>query len=258
MRIILLILMHFFIDWTLDISLLLLCGYAQYLLWCLWTWNELNDIFWWNRWSIWYWLSGGGSFYILTMLCFMQVDVSCNLVPQETCSYQLVSVVEHFGKAGSGHYTVYRSVRVEFSEDVSDDYLNQTPMRWFCISDSQVHAVSVEGVLSSEASLLFYERIPRNWKNSFILFWEVLGSQDALVDMFWITGAYVCGVLTHHKWYKEVLRLFQIAKQAFGEANYNERKLTTWNGYSVVFLYSANQFCSLFVVTPIKFFLGTK
>ncbi|KAG5000214.1 hypothetical protein AAZX31_08G143000 [Glycine max] len=91
-----------------------------------------------------------------------QVDVSCNLVPQETCSYQLVSVVEHFGKAGSGHYTVYRSVRVEFSEDVSDDYLNQTPMRWFCISDSQVHAVSVEDVLSSEASLLFYERIPRN------------------------------------------------------------------------------------------------
>ncbi|KAL3020997.1 hypothetical protein AAZX31_05G174400 [Glycine max] len=91
-----------------------------------------------------------------------QVDVSCNLVPQETCLYQLVSVVEHFGKAGSGHYTVYRSVRVESSEDVSDDYLNQTPMRWFCISDSQVHAVSVEGVLSSEASLLFYERIPRN------------------------------------------------------------------------------------------------
>ncbi|KAG5136643.1 hypothetical protein JHK82_021374 [Glycine max] len=91
-----------------------------------------------------------------------QVDVSCNLVPQETCLYQLVSVVEHFGKAGSGHYTVYRSVRVEFSEDVSDDYLNQTPMRWFCISDSQVHAVSVEDVLSSEASLLFYERIPRN------------------------------------------------------------------------------------------------
>ncbi|KAH1051214.1 hypothetical protein GYH30_021244 [Glycine max] len=91
-----------------------------------------------------------------------QVDVSCNLVPQETCLYQLVSVVEHFGKAGSGHYTVYRSVRVEFSEDVSDDYLNQTPMRWFCISDSQVHGVSVEDVLSSEASLLFYERIPRN------------------------------------------------------------------------------------------------
>nr|KYP67809.1 Ubiquitin carboxyl-terminal hydrolase 27 [Cajanus cajan] len=91
-----------------------------------------------------------------------KVDVSCNLVSQETCLYQLVSVVEHFGKAGSGHYTVYRCARVESSEDVSDDYFNQTQMRWFCISDSQVHAVSVEDVLSSDASLLFYEKIPRN------------------------------------------------------------------------------------------------
>ncbi|ESW31785.1 hypothetical protein PHAVU_002G267600 [Phaseolus vulgaris] len=91
-----------------------------------------------------------------------KADASCDLVSQETCLYQLVSVVEHFGKAGSGHYTVYRSVRGKSSEDVCDDDLNQTPMHWFCISDSQVHAVSVEDVLSSEASLLFYERIPRN------------------------------------------------------------------------------------------------
>ncbi|KAJ1412913.1 Ubiquitin specific protease, conserved site [Sesbania bispinosa] len=90
-----------------------------------------------------------------------KVDVSGNLVSQETCLYQLVSVVEHFGRAGSGHYTVYRCVRVESSGDVSDDYLNQTPMRWFCVSDSQVHAVSEDEVLSAEASLLFYERIPK-------------------------------------------------------------------------------------------------
>ncbi|XP_047181554.1 ubiquitin carboxyl-terminal hydrolase 27 isoform X1 [Vigna umbellata] len=87
-----------------------------------------------------------------------KADASCDLVSQETCLYQLVSVVEHFGKAGSGHYTVYRSVRGKSSEDE----LNQTPMHWFCISDSQVRAVSVGDVLSSEASLLFYERIPRN------------------------------------------------------------------------------------------------
>ncbi|XP_014511633.1 ubiquitin carboxyl-terminal hydrolase 27 isoform X2 [Vigna radiata var. radiata] len=87
-----------------------------------------------------------------------KADASCDSVSQETCLYQLVSVVEHFGKAGSGHYTVYRSVRGKSSEDE----LNQTPMHWFCISDSQVRAVSVEDVLSSEASLLFYERIPRN------------------------------------------------------------------------------------------------
>ncbi|CAJ1937927.1 unnamed protein product [Sphenostylis stenocarpa] len=88
----------------------------------------------------------------------VKVNVSCDLVSQETYLYQLVSVVEHFGKAGSGHYTVYRSARVE-SSDISDE---QTPVHWFCISDSQVHTVSVEDVLSSEASLLFYERISRN------------------------------------------------------------------------------------------------
>ncbi|KAE9601297.1 putative ubiquitinyl hydrolase 1 [Lupinus albus] len=83
-----------------------------------------------------------------------KVNVSCSPNSNETCLYRLVSVVEHFGKAGSGHYTVYRCV--ESSEDVSD---NQTPLRWFCVSDSQVHTVSEEDVLSCEASMLFYERI---------------------------------------------------------------------------------------------------
>lgn len=92
----------------------------------------------------------------------MQVDVSCDLVSQETCLYRLVSVVEHFGRAGSGHYTVYRCVRVESPDVSGGDYFNQHSMRWFCVSDSQVHAVSVEDVLSTEASLLFYERIPKN------------------------------------------------------------------------------------------------
>ncbi|KAL2342962.1 hypothetical protein Fmac_004247 [Flemingia macrophylla] len=91
-----------------------------------------------------------------------KVDVSSNIVSQETCLYQLVSVVEHFGKAGSGHYTVYRCARAESSENISDDYFNQTQICWFCISDSQVHAVSVEDVISSDASLLFYERIASN------------------------------------------------------------------------------------------------
>lgn len=96
------------------------------------------------------------------ILCFMQVDDSCDLVSKEKCLYQLVSVVEHFGRAGGGHYTAYRCVRME-SSDVSGDYYNQQhSMRWFCISDSEVQAVSVEDVLSAEASLLFYERIPNN------------------------------------------------------------------------------------------------
>ncbi|CAJ2676917.1 unnamed protein product [Trifolium pratense] len=86
------------------------------------------------------------------------VDASCNSDSQDTCLYQLVSVVEHFGRAGGGHYTVYRCVRSE-SSDVSGD---QHSMSWFCVSDSQVHSVSVEDVLSAEASLLFYERIPNS------------------------------------------------------------------------------------------------
>lgn len=95
------------------------------------------------------------------VLCFMQVDVSCTSDSQDTCLYQLVSVVEHFGRAGGGHYTVYRCVRPE-SSDVSGDCINQNSMRWFGVSDSHVDAVSVEEVLSAEASLLFYERIPNN------------------------------------------------------------------------------------------------
>ncbi|KAL4330307.1 hypothetical protein AHAS_Ahas13G0387000 [Arachis hypogaea] len=91
-----------------------------------------------------------------------KVNISQSSVSQETCLYRLVSVVEHFGKAGSGHYTVYRCARAEYSGDVSDDSSNQTPMRWYCVSDSQVNAVSELDVLSSEASMLFYERIPTN------------------------------------------------------------------------------------------------
>ncbi|XP_015955951.1 ubiquitin carboxyl-terminal hydrolase 27 [Arachis duranensis] len=91
-----------------------------------------------------------------------KVNTSQSSVSQETCLYRLVSVVEHFGKAGSGHYTVYRCARAESSGDVSNDSSNQTPMRWYCVSDSQVNAVSELDVLSSEASMLFYERIPTN------------------------------------------------------------------------------------------------
>ncbi|GAU19679.1 hypothetical protein TSUD_78040 [Trifolium subterraneum] len=103
----------------------------------------------------------------------MQDDVSCNSDSQDTCLYQLVFVVEHFGRAGGGHYIVYRRVKSEPS-DVSGD---QHSMRWFCVSDSHVEAVLVEDVLSVEANLLFYERIPNNCKNDFslVLFWEVMG-----------------------------------------------------------------------------------
>ncbi|KAJ7956941.1 Ubiquitin carboxyl-terminal hydrolase 27, partial [Quillaja saponaria] len=88
-----------------------------------------------------------------------EVDLSCELVPEETRLYQLVSVVEHFGRAGSGHYTVYRCVTMEAPEEEPDDQLSPNNTRWFCISDSEVHPVSEAEVLAAEASMLFYEKI---------------------------------------------------------------------------------------------------
>lgn len=72
--------------------------------------------------------------------------------------YRLVSVVEHFGRAGSGHYTVYRGVttQMEVGNGVRE---TDPPLQWFRISDSEVHNASEEDVLDAEATLLFYERI---------------------------------------------------------------------------------------------------
>ncbi|KAL9245686.1 hypothetical protein vseg_019309 [Gypsophila vaccaria] len=80
-------------------------------------------------------------------------------VPSKTQLYRLVSVVEHFGRAGSGHYTVYRGVRAQIEEGDVDGGRNVLPLQWFRISDSDVHHASEEDVLGADASLLFYERI---------------------------------------------------------------------------------------------------
>ncbi|GLU13233.1 hypothetical protein SLE2022_298760 [Rubroshorea leprosula] len=88
-----------------------------------------------------------------------KVSLAHRLAPSETQLYRLVSVVEHFGRAGSGHYTVYRSAKV--NTDMEDSNANFEPdsLRWFCISDSEVYSVSDNDVLAADASLLFYERI---------------------------------------------------------------------------------------------------
>ncbi|XP_068664063.1 ubiquitin carboxyl-terminal hydrolase 27 isoform X1 [Aristolochia californica] len=87
-------------------------------------------------------------------------DFSCNTkVPQhqsldkKRCIYRLVSVVEHYGKAGSGHYAVYRSMKHETQST------NPGGFCWFYISDAEVSSVREEVVLGAEASLLFYEKI---------------------------------------------------------------------------------------------------
>ncbi|KAM4683860.1 ubiquitin carboxyl-terminal hydrolase 16 isoform 5-T6 [Amazona ochrocephala] len=82
--------------------------------------------------------------------------------------YSLYGVVEHSGTMRSGHYTAYAKMR-SMNNHLSDLVLRgQAPQaletepvkgQWFHISDTHVQAVSVSKVLSSQAYLLFYERL---------------------------------------------------------------------------------------------------
>nr|XP_043634312.1 ubiquitin carboxyl-terminal hydrolase 27 [Erigeron canadensis] len=84
-----------------------------------------------------------------------EVLESWNLTPNEHHTYKLVSVVEHFGNTGSGHYTVYRRViNTELDGTSESSHVN-----WVGVSDSKVYRVSEEDVLAAKASLLFYERV---------------------------------------------------------------------------------------------------
>ncbi|KAM6140596.1 ubiquitin carboxyl-terminal hydrolase 16 [Pterocles gutturalis] len=82
--------------------------------------------------------------------------------------YSLYGVVEHSGTMRSGHYTAYAKMR-SMNNHLSDLVLRgQSPQaletepvkgQWFHISDTRVQAVSTSKVLSSQAYLLFYERL---------------------------------------------------------------------------------------------------
>ncbi|XP_077237400.1 ubiquitin-specific protease 27 [Tasmannia lanceolata] len=73
--------------------------------------------------------------------------------------YRLVSVVEHYGRPGSGHYAVYRRVKAYSDAEDNVGQFKTAKSHWFYISDNEVSSVSEETVLGAEASLLFYERI---------------------------------------------------------------------------------------------------
>ncbi|XP_059349381.1 ubiquitin carboxyl-terminal hydrolase 16 isoform X3 [Ammospiza nelsoni] len=81
--------------------------------------------------------------------------------------YSLYGVVEHSGTMRSGHYTAYVKMRA-MNSHLSDLLLRgqsqaseTEPVKgqWFHISDTHVQPVSVSKVLSSQAYLLFYERL---------------------------------------------------------------------------------------------------
>ncbi|WOG93678.1 hypothetical protein DCAR_0312964 [Daucus carota subsp. sativus] len=93
----------------------------------------------------------------MTSLIPEQIQAPCGISENQLKAsagkyiYRLASVVQHFGRAGGGHYTVYR--RVTSNLENGDE-----GHQWFGISDSKVYIVSEEEVLAANASLLFYEK----------------------------------------------------------------------------------------------------
>ncbi|XP_019708575.1 ubiquitin carboxyl-terminal hydrolase 27 isoform X2 [Elaeis guineensis] len=82
----------------------------------------------------------------------------------EVCStksslYCLSSVVEHYGRTGSGHYAIYRRVASEAESGNSMRSIGTGDRQWLYISDHEASSVTEEAVFAAEASLLFYEKI---------------------------------------------------------------------------------------------------
>ncbi|XP_048121050.1 ubiquitin carboxyl-terminal hydrolase 16 [Alosa alosa] len=78
--------------------------------------------------------------------------------------YNLYGIVEHSGTMRSGHYTAYVKARPHCQNMASNGLATQgngEPPKgsWFHISDSSVQPVTEAKVQSSQAYLLFYERI---------------------------------------------------------------------------------------------------
>ncbi|KAM9671208.1 ubiquitin carboxyl-terminal hydrolase 16 isoform 4-T4 [Dama dama] len=96
--------------------------------------------------------------------------LKCKNVAEEQTRvlYSLYGVVEHSGTMRSGHYTAYAKTRTAntylsnlvLHSDIPQDFeMESTKGQWFHISDTHVQAVPTAKVLSSQAYLLFYERI---------------------------------------------------------------------------------------------------
>ncbi|XP_064880246.1 LOW QUALITY PROTEIN: ubiquitin carboxyl-terminal hydrolase 16 [Oncorhynchus nerka] len=78
--------------------------------------------------------------------------------------YSLYGIVEHSGTMRSGHYTAYVKARPFYPSTTHnglDTHGEPVPVKgaWFHVSDSSVQPVTESKVQSSQAYLLFYERI---------------------------------------------------------------------------------------------------
>lgn len=83
-----------------------------------------------------------------------QLSLSCDYSSTEYL-FQLTAVLVHHGDMHSGHFVTYR--RCPASPRCSSTFSPQ----WLWVSDDSVRKVSLHEVLSSNAYMLFYERVRR-------------------------------------------------------------------------------------------------
>ncbi|XP_056422147.1 ubiquitin carboxyl-terminal hydrolase 45 isoform X2 [Hyla sarda] len=98
-------------------------------------------------------------------------SVTCKNVSEEKCVlYSLYGVVEHSGSMKGGHYVAYVKIRIPTKKafdnmsggkhsSVLKDGAISSASKWVYVSDTHVQVVSESRVLSSQAYLLFYEKL---------------------------------------------------------------------------------------------------
>ena len=90
------------------------------------------------------------------MAASVQADINHNSPKSQEYTYKLTAVVTHLGDVFSGHFVTYRRSPRRRSGD-------KFSARWLCVSDHAVKEVPFEEVLSTEAYMLFYERVWCCW-----------------------------------------------------------------------------------------------
>uniref|UniRef100_A0A3Q3JKG9 Ubiquitin carboxyl-terminal hydrolase n=1 Tax=Monopterus albus TaxID=43700 RepID=A0A3Q3JKG9_MONAL len=91
------------------------------------------------------------------LTCLFSCMFCCNVFPSSSTEYlfQLMAVLIHHGDMHSGHFVTYR--RSPSSARSSSPFSSQ----WLWVSDDSVRKASLHEVLSSNAYMLFYERVQR-------------------------------------------------------------------------------------------------
>ncbi|XP_060569742.1 ubiquitin carboxyl-terminal hydrolase 30-like [Ruditapes philippinarum] len=82
----------------------------------------------------------------------VQSDINHNSPKSQDYTYKLTAVVTHLGDVFSGHFVTYR-------RSPSTKAGNKYSSKWLCTSDHAVKEVTFDEVLSTEAYMLFYERL---------------------------------------------------------------------------------------------------